>query len=110
MDIQNLIHHNLDELLYLADKKQVLDTDMVVRIGAFVGAAVLKGRYSQEKEVTDQEINGVFGIIGEFFRQSFGGRSFSKVHFKKMTTLALQIIQETTFDQDLEDFLENLKS
>ncbi|MHC5202614.1 hypothetical protein [Myroides sp. LJL119] len=110
MDIQKLIHQNLDELLYFADKKQVLDTHMVVRIGAFVGAAVLRGRYAQTKNVTQEEINGVFGIIGDFFRLSFGGRSFSKVHFKKMTTLALELIQQTSFDQDLEDFMASLKS
>ncbi len=109
MDIQTLIHHNLDELFYLADKKEILNTDLVVKIGAYVGAAVLRGRYADQKEVTQEEVNGVFGIIGDFCKESFGGRSFSKVHFKKMTKLALELIQETTFDSDVEEFLAELK-
>lgn len=108
MDIQTLIQKNLDELFYLADKKQVLDTVMVVRIGAFVGAAVLRGRFADQKQVSQEEINGVFGIIGDFCRMSFGGRSFSKVHFNKMVKLALELIQETSFDQDVEEFIASL--
>ncbi|MDM1045824.1 hypothetical protein HX004_08020 [Myroides sp. 1354] len=109
MDIKTLIHHNLDELLYLADKKGVLNTDMVVKIGAFVGAAVLRGRYADKKEVTEVEINGVFGIVGDFCKQSFG-RSYTKVHFKKMTTMALELIQEPTFDTDVEVFIQDLQA
>lgn len=109
MDIQTLIHQNLDELFYLADKKEILDTDLVVKIGAYVGAAVLRGRFADQKEVTQEEVNGVFGIIGDFCKGSFGGRSFSKVHFKKMTKLALELMQETTFDNDVEAFLAELK-
>ncbi|MGG5578366.1 hypothetical protein ACPDHL_13620 [Myroides sp. C15-4] len=108
MDIKTLIHHNLDELLYLADKKGVLNTDLVVKIGAFVGAAVLRGRYADKKEVTEAEINGVFGIVGDFCKMSFG-RSYTKVHFKKMTTLALTLIQEPTFDTDVEVFIRELQ-
>lgn len=110
MDIKTLIHHNLDELFYLADKKGILDTDLVVKIGAYVGAAVLRGRYADQKEVTMEEVNGVFGIIGDFCKESFGGRSFSKTHFKKMTTFALGLIQETTFDADVEEFIASLRS
>ncbi len=109
MDIKTLVHHNLDELLYLADKKGILNTDLVVKIGAFVGAAVLRGRYADKKEVTTEEINGVFGIIGDFCKLSFG-RSYTKVHFKKMTTLALELMQEPTFDADVEVFIQELQS
>ncbi|WP_286388000.1 hypothetical protein [Myroides marinus] len=110
MDIKTLIHHNLDELFYLADKKEILDTELVVKIGAYVGAAVLRGRYADQKEVTMEEVNGVFGVIGDFCRDSFGGRSFSKVHFNKMTKLALELVQETTFDSDVEEFIASLRS
>lgn len=109
VDIKTLIHHNLDELLYLADQKGALNTDLVVKIGAFVSAAVLRGRYADKKAVTEEEINGVFGIVGDFCKMSFG-RSYTKVHFKKMTTLALELIQKPTFDTDVEVFIQDLKS
>ncbi|WP_267740585.1 hypothetical protein [Myroides injenensis] len=108
MDIESLIHHNLDELLYLADQKGILNTDLVVKIGAYVGAAVLRGRYADRKEVTENEVNGVFGIIGDFCKMSFG-RSYTKVHFKKMTKLSLELLQETSFDSDLEMFIASLR-
>ncbi|MTG99097.1 MULTISPECIES: hypothetical protein [Myroides] len=109
MDIKTLIHHNLDELLYLADKKEILNTDLVVEIGAYVGAAVLRGRFADKKEVTVDEINGVFGIIGDFCKMSFG-RSFTVVHYRKMTKLANDLLQETTFDADLEDFINRIRN
>jgi hypothetical protein len=109
MDIQSLIHHNLDELMYLADKKQILNTKLVVEIGAYVGAAVLRGRYAGKKEVSQEEINGVFGIIGDFCKMSFG-RSYTKVHFKKMCSLALELLQKPTFDNDVEEFINNIRN
>lgn len=109
MDIQTLIHQNMDELLYLANEKEILNTDLVVKIGAYVAAGVLRGRFADQKNVTTEEINGVFGIIGNFCKTAFG-RSYTKVHFKKMTTLALELMQETTFDSDVEDFIASLKS
>ncbi|MDR0228497.1 MAG: hypothetical protein LBI72_05465 [Flavobacteriaceae bacterium] len=108
MDIKTLIHQNLDELMYLADQKEILNTDLVVQIGAYVGAAVLRGRYADQKTVTEEEVNGVFGIVGDFCKQAFG-RSYTKVHFKKMTTLALELIQETSFDSDVEAFIAGLR-
>lgn len=99
----------MDELLYLATEKDILDTELVVKIGAYVGAGVLRGRYASEKNVTQEEINGVFGTIGDFCKIAFG-RSYTKVHFKKTIDLALALVQETTFDSDLEDFVYSLKS
>lgn len=109
MDIQTLIHHNMDELLYLANEKEILNTDLVVKIGAYVGAGVLRGRFADQKTVTTEEINGVFGIIGNFCKVAFG-RSYTKVHFKKMTKLALELMQETSFDADVEAFIADLKA
>lgn len=108
MDIQSLIHRNLDELMYLADQKQILNTNLVVEIGAYVGAAVLRGRYADKKEVTQEEINGVFGIVGDFCKMSFG-RSYTKVHFKKMCKLALELLQKPTFDSDVEAFISSIR-
>ncbi len=104
MDIKTLIQQHLDELFFIADQKEKLNTNLVVEIGAYVGAGVLRGRFSANKEVTQEEINGVFGVIGDFCKQSFG-RSYTKVHFKKMTTLALELLQKTSFDDDLQTFL-----
>lgn len=108
MDIQTLLQLQLDELFFIADQKGKLNTKFVVEIGAYVGAGALRGRFSANKEVTQEEINGVFGIIGDFCKQSFG-RSYTKVHFNKMSALALELLQNTSFDEDLELFIVDMK-
>ncbi len=108
MDIKIVIQQHLDELFYIADQKGKLNTNLVVEIGAYIGAGVLRGRFATNKEVTQEEINGVFGVIGDFCKQSFG-RSYTKVHFKKTTVLALNLLQKTSFDDDLQTFLLEIK-
>jgi hypothetical protein len=38
------------------------------------------------------------------------GRSYTKVHFKKMCSLALELLQKPTFDNDVEEFINNIRN
>lgn len=107
MHIQDLIHQNIDALLTAQSNKEDLTLAHIIEIGAYVAAGALRGRFAAEKEVSQEEINGVFGIIGDFYNEHFG-EDFTESDFQAMTTQALQLLQRTTFDADLESYVDSI--
>ncbi len=98
-DIQSVILNDLDTLLKAKSQHNGLNIDDVIEIGAYVGASVLRSRFSATKEIKDNEINGVFGVIGNFYVQSFKG-NFSQIEFDTLLKRSLELLQTPTFDQD----------
>ncbi len=105
MHIQDLIHQNIDALLTAQSNKENLTIAHIIEIGAYVAAGALRGRFAAEKEVSQEEINGVFGVIGDFYKDHFD-EAFTEDDFKEMTDQALQLLQRTTFDADLESYVQ----
>lgn len=104
MHIEQLIIQRLDYLLTKKGATSPLTLDSLIEIGAYVAAGVLRGRFSVTKEVSQEEINGVFGVVGDFFKSHFP-EDFTEKTFIAMRNKALALIQETTFDSDLELFM-----
>lgn len=106
MEIQQLIIQLLDYLLLKKSEVKPLNIETLIEIGSYVGGGVLRGRFSLVKEVSQEEINGVFGVIGNFFKEHFP-EDFTDKEFVIMRDKALELIQETTFDSDLKSFMIN---
>lgn len=106
MEIQQLIIQLLDYLLLKKSEVKPLNIETLIEIGSYVGGGVLRGRFSLVKEVSQEEINGVFGVIGNFFKEHFP-EDFTEKEFVIMRDKALELIQETTFDSDLKSFMIN---
>lgn len=104
MHIQDVIIQNLDGLIKAQSSKSELKIEDLVAIGAYVGAGVLRGRYQVVKEVKEEEIQGVFGIIGNFYRDSFGD-AFDQEDFVALKSKAMELLQQPTFDSDLLEFV-----
>ena len=105
MEIQQLLIQHLDFLLIKKSETKPLTIDTLIEIGSYVAGGALRGRYSLVKEVSQEEINGVFGIIGNFFKEHFP-EDFSEKEFVVMRNKALALIQETTFDADLQKYMD----
>lgn len=99
MDIQDLILKDLDTLLKAKSQHNGLNIGDLTEIGAYVGASVLRERFKMTKEVNHTEINHVFGIIGNFYFQSFKN-NFGQNEFDIMLMRSLDLLKEPTFDQD----------
>lgn len=106
MTIEDVIKQHLDQLLVLKSKNSPLTLEVLIEIGAYVGGGVLRGRFSAQKEVLVEEVNGVFRIIGQFFHDHFG-EDFTAAAFVKMKDRALVLMQDTSFDANLEAFMLN---
>lgn len=104
MHIEQLIIQRLDYLLTQKGETSPLTLDSLIEIGAYVSGGVLRGRFSVTKEVSQEEINGVFGIVGNFFKAHFP-EDFTEETFIAMRDKTLALMKETTFDSDLEVFM-----
>lgn len=107
MHIQDLIIQNLDGLIKAQSNKSELQIENLIDIGAYVGAGVLRGRYQVAKEVKEEEIHGVFGVIGNFYAENFAG-SFTQDDFIALKTKAMELLQQPTFDADLNEFVSEI--
>lgn len=107
MTIQDLIHQNLDILLKKqSEKPEGLHMKQAIKIGAYVAAGVLRSRYKEEKKILPEEIEGVYGIVGNFYADSF--KSFSQEDFDNLKTNSLGLLQMPTFDDDLNSFINSI--
>lgn len=107
VDIRDIILNDLDTLLKAKSQYNGLNIQDITEIGAYIGASVLRQRFKMTKEVNDDEINHVFGIIGNFYLQSFKN-SFTQKEFEIMSMRSLELLKEPTFDQDCLAFFESI--
>lgn len=107
MTIQNLIYQNLDILIKKqSEKTEGLTLQKAIEIGAYVAAGVLRSRHKDKGEVLPEEIEGVYGIVGKFFQESFD--TFTQENFDLLKKTSLDLMQKPTFDQDLDTFIESI--
>lgn len=105
MTIKDLIYQNLDLLLQAQSKKEEgLHMQAAIKIGAYVAAGVLRSRHKETKEILDEEIKGVYQIVGTFFVEHFP--SFTNDDFTALKEDSLDKLQMPTFDQDLQEFID----
>lgn len=107
LNIQDVILNDLDKLLKAKSQHNGLNINDVVEIGAYVGASVLRQRFKSTQKINDKEINGVFGVIGNFYVQSFKN-NFSQIEFDRMLKRSLELLQTPSFDQDCLVFFDKI--
>lgn len=107
MNIKDLIYQNLDILLKKqSEKPDGLNMQLAIEIGAYVAAGVLRSRYKQEKSILPEEIEGVYKIVGSFFAENF--KSFSKEDYEGLKENSLEMMQDPSFDQNLDVFIKSI--
>lgn len=107
MTIQDLINQNLDILIMKqSEKSEALTMQKAIEIGAYVAAGVLRSRHKAIGEVLPEEIEGVYGIVDDFYNKSFD--TFTQTHFDELKKTSLELMQKPTFDQDLDMFVQSI--
>lgn len=107
--VQEVIISDLDRLLKAKSQHNGLNIQDLQEIGAYVGASALRVRFAEKKEVTPEEINGVYGIIGNFYISHFK-ETFGQNEFNDMMHISLELLNRTTFDQDSKLFYDQIMS
>jgi len=107
MTIEKLIYQNLDILITKqSEKPEVLTLQKSIEIGAYVAAGVLRSRHKDQGKVLPEEIEGVYGIVGKFYSKSFA--TFTQENFDLLKKSSLELMQNPTFDKDLDVFIESI--
>ena len=106
--IETLLPHDLETFLYLKSKgnKTLTITDALT-IGAYVAANYLRMIYMKNKTVTPEEINGVFGLVSNFYNLYFENQ-LQESDFLQMSKQSLELMQDTEFDQKSKAFFQNI--
>lgn len=106
-NIEQLIKEDLETFLHYKSLQHEISVNDAVEIAAYVGANFLRVIFAKNKDVTPEELNGVFGIISNVYRDLFDGQ-LTKEDYKKISLLAFELLKDTDFDSKSRLFFSNI--
>jgi len=106
-NIENLIRKDLDTLLYHKSLQEEISTKIAIEIAAYVAANFLRIIFAKNKEIKPEELNGVFGIISNFYNEIFNNQ-LEKDDYKNISEMALNLLNDTDFDNKCKTFFNNI--
>lgn len=106
-NIEQLIRIDLETLLYHKRLKNEISITNAIEIAAYVAAKFLRIIYAKNKQITTEELNGVFGIISNIYNELFSNQ-LEIVDFEKISSLALDLLKDTAFDKNCETFFKDI--
>ncbi|HLV47067.1 MAG TPA: hypothetical protein VKY32_08525 [Flavobacterium sp.] len=100
------IREDLDMFLSLKSKTS-LQIDDIIQIGAFVGANFLRMLFSQQKDVSNQQLNSIFGVISNHYHDLFGDQ-LQENDYHQLSDKALKELQDVNFEQNMHDYFDKI--
>lgn len=97
-NIEDLITLDLQTFIQLKMENDTISIDDVLEISAYVSANFMRIIYTKNKKIESAEVNGIFGIVSNFFNTYFEGQ-ITEEEFKNMTIKSSQLLQNTDFDE-----------
>ena len=97
-NIEDLIALDLQTFLNLNAKNNNISIDDALEIAAYVSANFMRIIYAKNKSIEKHEINGIFGIVSNFYNSFFDGQ-ITEEEFKDMANKSTQLLQNTSFDE-----------
>ena len=108
-NIEDLIALDLQTFLNLKTKNETISINDALEIASYVSANFMRVIYSKNKSIEKHEINGVFGIVTNFYNSYFEGQ-ITEDEFQEMAKKSLQLLQNTAFDEMSKTFFNNIIS
>lgn len=106
-NIEDLIAKDLDTFITALQNNNRLTVEEVCTLSAFIAANFMKIIYAKQKSISATEINGVLGIISNILNQWFDNQ-FSEEDFLSISEKSLQLLQNTSFEQDSKKYFSNI--
>lgn len=107
--IEELLPEDLKTFLQLKEKNGHINSADALEIGAYVAANYLRLIYSRNKSVTETELNGVFGLISNFYNTYFENQ-LNREDYEQMSKKAFALLQDTGFDENSRAFFQDIVS
>lgn len=108
-NIEDLIALDLQTFLNLKTKNEVISIEDALDIASYVSANFMRIIFTKNKSIEKNEINGVFGIVSNFYNIHFEGQITEK-EFQDMSQKALELLQNTAFDEMSKSFFQKIIS
>lgn len=105
--IEELIPLDLTTFLELKSKNAGINSEAAIEIGAYVAANFMRIIYTKNKTITKEEINGVFGIVSNFYHEFFEGQLL-KEDYVTMSEKAMKLLNDTGFDENSKRFFQQI--
>ena len=105
-NIDQLIANDLEKLLYHKSLKSKVTVNIATEIAAYVAAKYLRIIFAKNKEIKPEELNGVFGIISNYYNEIFSNQ-LNTDDYKSISKTALNLLNDTNFDANCEKFFLN---
>lgn len=108
-NIEDLIALDLQTFLNLKTKNETITINDALEIAAYVSANFMRVIYTKNKNIEKHEINGVFGIVKNFYNTFFEGQ-ITEDEYQEMAKKSLQLLQNTAFDEMSKTFFNKIIS
>ncbi|MDN3706072.1 hypothetical protein QW060_02915 [Myroides ceti] len=105
--IEELIPLDLTTFLELKSRNAAIDSAAAIEIGAYVAANFMRIIFTKNKAITKEEINGVFGIVSNFYNEFFEGQLL-KEDYIEMSDLAMNLLKDADFDDNSKRFFQKI--
>ncbi|UUV21648.1 hypothetical protein MG290_13215 [Flavobacterium sp. CBA20B-1] len=106
-NIAQLIQKDLETLLYYKSKKDKISVNNAIEIASYVAANFLRIIFAKNKEIKPEELNGVFGIISNIYNDIFQNQ-LQPADYEMISTKALELLNDTDFDQNCKAFFKSI--
>lgn len=108
-NIEDLIALDLQTFLNLKTKDNYISIDDAIEIAAYISANFMRIIYTKNKSIEKHEINGIFGIISNYYNSFFDGQ-ITDEDFQEITKKSTQLLQNTSFDEMSRSFFNKIIS
>ena len=103
MTIQELIHQQMDHFVGKLMSQNQLSHEKVLEVATHVGAYLIRTRHTQNKSISNQEIELVLQSISDFLNSNFKNQ-FTTEEFISIKENTVKLLRKAGFDQEIQEY------
>jgi len=102
-NIENFIEKDIHFLLKKSSKKNEISINKIIEIGSFTAAKYLRIIFAKNKEIKQEELKGVIGLVSNTLNTIFG-KDILIEDYQNLAKYVLDLLNDTEFDKNCEDY------
>jgi hypothetical protein len=104
--LQEMIYQQMDHFLSKSvNQEGQIRLGEVMEIASWVSAFLIRQRHLQTENMTELEMQGILGAVGNFCHENFQ-EHFTQAEFDGVAAKTLELLQMTSFDEDAKSYFE----
>jgi hypothetical protein len=104
--VQEMIYQQMDHFISKSlNQDGQITLKKVMEIASWVSAFLIRQRHVQTEKITEQEMQGILGAVGNFCHDNFK-ENFTQEEFNVVATKTLELLKLPSFDEDAKSYFE----